>query len=264
MTRSCSFPGCHLEYLAKGYCSPHYVQLRRGGALKPIDPKHQLNRKPCDFDGCSRAHYARGYCQRHYRQQRRGVALKPINPNYHPGVKSCGFEGCDRAHYGRGYCRPHYAQLRRGVELSPIQKQRPKGVSLIRDENGNKKCSRCKIWLPESDFSQSTSSADRLVHRCRACQSAYMRSWKYGLDESVLVGMIQAQGGQCLACDADLSDGYCVDHDHSCCPGNNAPTCGKCVRGLLCDTCNKLLGQLEVNVDRTRRLLEYSGVEFCE
>lgn len=30
-----------------------------------------------------------------------------------------------------------------------------------------------------------------------------------------------------------------VDHDHACCPRSNS--CGKCVRGILCRECNKLL-----------------------
>jgi hypothetical protein len=34
-----------------------------------------------------------------------------------------------------------------------------------------------------------------------------------------------------------------VDHDHSCC--ENIPTCGKCVRGLLCGQCNRMVGALE-------------------
>jgi len=34
-----------------------------------------------------------------------------------------------------------------------------------------------------------------------------------------------------------------VDHDHACCPDRRS--CGKCVRGILCTTCNnKLLGQV--------------------
>lgn len=38
-----------------------------------------------------------------------------------------------------------------------------------------------------------------------------------------------------------------VDHDHSCCPGQK--TCGKCTRGLLCNNCNTLIGNLEAYLD---------------
>lgn len=34
-----------------------------------------------------------------------------------------------------------------------------------------------------------------------------------------------------------------VDHDHACC--DKAPTCGKCVRGIVCQSCNISLGKLE-------------------
>jgi hypothetical protein len=34
-----------------------------------------------------------------------------------------------------------------------------------------------------------------------------------------------------------------VDHDHACCLGKK--TCGKCIRGIVCASCNQNLGQLE-------------------
>ncbi|WP_086847030.1 endonuclease domain-containing protein [Amycolatopsis kentuckyensis] len=47
------------------------------------------------------------------------------------------------------------------------------------------------------------------------------------------------QGDSCAIC--ARSDGaLVVDHDHSCCPGSK--TCGKCVRKLLCASCNSGLG----------------------
>lgn len=51
--------------------------------------------------------------------------------------------------------------------------------------------------------------------------------------------MLEAQAGACRGCGA-TDKPLRVDHDHACCP--KIPTCGKCNRGLLCDTCNRALG----------------------
>lgn len=61
------------------------------------------------------------------------------------------------------------------------------------------------------------------------------------------------EGRRCDICGTDEWGGHHnrphVDHDHSCCPGERS--CGKCVRGVLCNNCNLGLGFLrEQNIGR--------------
>lgn len=71
--------------------------------------------------------------------------------------------------------------------------------------------------------------------------------------------LVAAQKGRCAAClTDDPGKGctrFCIDHDHSCCPGEK--TCGDCVRGLLCQGCNKALGSVRDVPDTLRALAEY-------
>lgn len=46
-----------------------------------------------------------------------------------------------------------------------------------------------------------------------------------------------------------------IDHDHDCCPV--LPTCGECIRGVLCQYCNHACGQLNNNPERAERLAQY-------
>jgi hypothetical protein len=51
-----------------------------------------------------------------------------------------------------------------------------------------------------------------------------------------------------------------VDHDHTCCQNYNGKlrkTCGKCIRGLLCNKCNMLLGLADDNIDYLLGCAEY-------
>lgn len=68
----------------------------------------------------------------------------------------------------------------------------------------------------------------------------------------------EAQGGKCFIC--RRANGtrrkLSVDHDHSCCKGSTS--CGKCVRGLLCRSCNRnVLGHLRDDPEAFRRGIEY-------
>jgi hypothetical protein len=68
---------------------------------------------------------------------------------------------------------------------------------------------------------------------------------KYGLTMEDYGAILEAQGKACAICKRPPKEGrrLAVDHDHACCPGE--VSCGKCVRGLLCTTCNVWLGFYE-------------------
>ena len=52
-----------------------------------------------------------------------------------------------------------------------------------------------------------------------------------------------------------------VDHDHSCCPGEKS--CGKCIRGLLCTSCNRAIGVIETgaSLDKLNNYLKGNVLE---
>ena len=76
------------------------------------------------------------------------------------------------------------------------------------------------------------------------------RNFKLSLED--YEALFETQGGVCELCKKPETKIHhvsgevqrlAVDHDHACCP--TVPTCGKCVRGLLCHECNTLLGKIE-------------------
>jgi hypothetical protein len=55
--------------------------------------------------------------------------------------------------------------------------------------------------------------------------------------------LLLSQGGRCACCRTTEPGGmgtFHVDHDHTCCA--SIPTCGNCIRGLLCNQCNRGMG----------------------
>lgn len=71
--------------------------------------------------------------------------------------------------------------------------------------------------------------------------------------------MLAAEGGVCFICRRPEEDKrrFSVDHDHRCCPKNEGKTCGQCVRGLLCQNCNALLGFAQDNLEILARAQDY-------
>lgn len=68
-------------------------------------------------------------------------------------------------------------------------------------------------------------------------------AWKFGLTPEQWEAKFDAQGRRCMVCKTDTPNGgkgWCVDHDHLCCPGRRS--CGKCLRDILCHRCNVAVG----------------------
>lgn len=83
----------------------------------------------------------------------------------------------------------------------------------------------------------------RAKGHCLRCSVAYRQAKRYGLTIARMNAILRVQDDACALC-GELSgdDGiegisfWHVDHDHACC--NLSGSCGRCVRGLLCKSCN--------------------------
>lgn len=155
-----------------------------------------------------------------------------------------------------------------------------------------KTCKDCSLEKPLSDFYQARNG--RPIARCKSCSSIYQKEWRkrnpersdrekkrnieraklpknkkvrnarrHGLSIQQYDEMLVKQAHRCAACKQVLSldRRTQLDHDHSCC--NKLPSCGKCVRGILCQRCNMILGLVKDDPVRLAALWIYltdSGV----
>lgn len=86
-------------------------------------------------------------------------------------------------------------------------------------------------------YREANRERDRLVNADRNVR-------RHGMTPEEYAQRLTAQGGGCAICGASESrfpSGRVrrldIDHDHACCPGT--ASCGSCVRGLLCNGCNR-------------------------
>lgn len=120
-----------------------------------------------------------------------------------------------------------------------------------------KTCTGCSAEKPHDDFSRDNRRKDGRMARCKACRKAALnvfrdrtayntqRYWndpqgererhlirKYGITQADYERMFAAQDGKCAICRKSQDRAFDVDHCHS---------TGK-VRGLLCTSCNRMIG----------------------
>jgi Recombination endonuclease VII len=114
--------------------------------------------------------------------------------------------------------------------------------------NSQRKCTKCKEWLPTNDYYPDKRHSTGLDPWCRRCHFEKKLRHRYRLTPDQYDAMLLSQGGTCQICkQPPTSKRLSVDHDHACCSGEIS--CGKCVRGLLCDKCNWWLGLMEDDLE---------------
>lgn len=275
LTDSCNGPGRDGSELCERpaeahdtlLCSPHDRQLKKNGVLKPIR-KVNTPDAPCIGPGlngrsCGRpmANKTLGLCGGHYAQHREGKTLTPVKVVRKRGdITRCRFSGCryNDAPGAEGYCHHHWRQLQADQALAPLTRKANRGKSVLdRDENGNKLCGDCREWKPESAFTKTSAARDGFNYVCQRCHASNRLEARYGIDLDHYEALLAAQDGHCKLCPRrpEANKRLNVDHNHRCCPGELS--CGHCIRGLLCTSCNQGLGKFQENGDILMRAAHY-------
>lgn len=129
-----------------------------------------------------------------------------------------------------------------------------KEVNGEKSPSSAKTCARCKKHLPGSAFYREKSRPDGLTSWCKDCftlrQATIGRFAKYGLTPQDYETMWLVQEGKCWICEVPGNKkqrSLRVDHDHK----------TGIVRGLLCSSCNLVLGLLKDNVALFEKAIRY-------
>lgn len=129
--------------------------------------------------------------------------------------------------FKHGLCSGHYQQKYHGRELSPLKSQAP--------------VEKCPV-----------NSCIRGQKTRGLCVPHASIAWRMSIHPADLPALLN--GASCEICGDDQN--LHLDHDHKCCPENMS--CGECLRGVLCSTCNVAVGHLEKMIRRSgEKSVEY-------
>lgn len=122
-----------------------------------------------------------------------------------------------------------------------------------------KRCGTCGLDKNESEFYDQKRPCGR-VDKHYDCKPCYIHKGrvrrlmkKYGLTEADYIQMLEDQDSKCAICGAtdnryaNQERWFAVDHDH---------ITGE-VRGLLCQTCNRMIGLAGDSVSTLQAAVEY-------
>lgn len=143
-------------------------------------------------------------------------------------MKLCQVEGCDRPLLAKSMCNMHYKRVARNGSTEKLERVSPTFTHRI--------CTACGI---EKEIEFFYKRGTGFAAECKPCYGIRQRGAtllrKFGLTLEQYDEMLAAQDGCCSICKSDATiegHSFDVDHDHK---------TGK-VRGILCRTCNLMLG----------------------
>lgn len=208
----------------------------------------------CDRDV---KYYAKLLCGAHYQQANSGKSLVAARPQSYPNSICAARSSHELAGDGYGdweclsprrsreWCAAHYGQLRgtnRIGYLRPIRKYKD-----YRSDGSMKRCITCELVKPNSEYYRHEKSADGLKRDCAHCNWIYNLKRRFNITPQQYANILELQNGGCAICGRGSSvDGkrLAIDHFHGCCQMVGG-SCGECIRGLLCTSCNTMLGKYE-------------------
>ena len=119
-------------------------------------------------------------------------------------------------------------------------------------------CRVCKEEKPVSEFTFRKPSGKYRTD-CKPCRSTSCAASRYGVSVGDIEALAEKQGNRCAICDTHKDDiphtafkynPLVIDHDHS----------TGAVRGLLCPTCNSMLGHAKDDVSILAGAIKYLTV----
>lgn len=245
MKATCSEPLCGREVRSREMCGSHYETWRKSNRDKvgraPVKARWDNpdgTRMACMRPGCEKPIDTQGMCKQHYQnmhyESTRGATKLRKNRKLtdYDGNKSerfCTFEGCGKVEFNPGLCAGHYTQKLRGLPMTPLNGTTPCPVPRCHD-----------VFYT-------------LKTRTGMCKRHSALSSKYSIPKSRLIELFTDP--KCGNPGCDETEKLYVDHDHSCCERDGS--CGECVRGLLCRSCNTALGLVKDSPNRLLGLLKY-------
>jgi hypothetical protein len=161
---------------------------------------------------------------------------------------------CDKKIHALELCTIHWRELKYGLCIS----------GCAQPANGtNGLCPNCikrggAAPSTRRDGSCNACHSKLVDFRCTTCDvrrkknENLMRNYRISLE--VWEDIFSKQGNVCLICSKD-SRRFVVDHDHECCPGKK--TCGRCIRGIICENCNKTLGLIKDSKETLINMIKY-------